>query len=259
MNNHLSPHKAQPAPLGPDSSMDGVLVVDKPSGPTSHDMVDRLRKILGIRKIGHGGTLDPLATGVLIMLIGRGTKLSNYFLGSDKVYEGTITLGVATDSHDAAGEIVSESDPSGISEEALRSCMAQMVGDQMQVPPQVSAVKIKGVPMYKRARKGEVLEIKPRLVHLYEFSLLSFDPPHAEFRMRCTKGTYVRRCADDVGVALGCGAHLSRLRRTQSGEFSLDDVVKMSDLVDMSRDEIIKRIKPMSQFAARRPGAQRSR
>ena len=240
-----------------DHGMDGVLIVDKPAGPTSHDIVDRARRILNIRKIGHGGTLDPLATGVLVLLIGRGTKLSNYFLGSDKAYEGTITFGVRTDSHDAAGDITSERDASGLTENAILEEMEKMVGDQMQTPPQVSAVKIDGMPMYKRARKGQVVEIKPRLVHIYSFAMLSAELPNADFRMRCTKGTYVRKCADDIGEALGCGAHLSRLRRTHSGEFSLENAVTMSALTEMRREEISSRILPVSQFAMHHTGARK--
>ncbi len=253
-NNNRFP---QTAPPRSDERMDGVLVVDKPAGPTSHDIVDRARKVLGIRKIGHGGTLDPLATGVLVLLIGRGTKLSDYFLGSDKVYEGTISLGVATDSHDAAGDITAEIDPSGVTEDEIRQAVRGMVGDQMQTPPQVSAIKIDGVPMYKRARKGIHVEVKPRLVHIYEFSLLSFELPKLDVRIRCTKGTYIRKIAADLGDTLGCGAHLSRLRRTQSGEFTLADAVTMTELVEMSTDQIAARIQPVSQFAARRLGVRR--
>ena len=234
-----------------------MLVVDKPAGPTSHDIVERARKILGIRKIGHGGTLDPLATGVLVLLIGRGTKLSDYFLGSDKTYEGTITLGVATDSHDAAGEVTSEKDPSGITEQATRDAVRTMVGDQLQTPPQVSAIKIGGVPMYKRARKGIHVEVKPRLIRIYEFSLLAFDLPNVDVRIRCTKGTYIRKIAADLGDALGCGAHLSRLRRTQSGEFSIADAITMTEFVEMGQGEIAQRILPVNNFSARRIGVHR--
>ena len=252
-----SSSRIPPPPSSPEGALDGVLVVDKPAGPTSHDIVDRARKILGIRKIGHGGTLDPLATGVLVLLIGRGTKLSDYFLGSDKTYEGTITLGVATDSHDAAGDITAETDASGVTEEAIRNAVRAMVGDQMQTPPQVSAIKIDGVPMYKRARKGVKVEVKPRLIRIYEFTILSIEMPKINVRIRCTKGTYIRKIAADLGDALGCGAHLSRLRRTQSGEFSIADAMTMTEFVEMGQNEIAQRILPVNNFSARRIGVHR--
>jgi tRNA pseudouridine55 synthase len=226
-----------------------VLVVDKPAGPTSHDIVDRVRRIFHIRKVGHGGTLDPMATGVLILLIGRATKLSNLFLGSDKTYEGTMRLGVATDSHDATGNVTAERDCSGVTREALEEVMARFRGDQMQTPPMVSAIKVGGVPLYKRARSGQTVEREPRLIHVYEFSLGHFALPEADFQLRCTKGTYVRTICADVGEALGCGAHLLRLRRTRAGELTIADAVPAADLTNWTRDDLARRLLPPSRFS----------
>lgn len=242
-----SRHSAPAAPRDYDP-FDGVLVVDKPSGPTSHDIVDHLRKRFGFAKVGHGGTLDPMATGVLVLLLGRGTKLSNRFLGSDKTYSGTLTLGLTTDSLDATGEPVERRDATGVSREALAVAMAALLGDQMQEPPMVSAVKVKGVPLYKHARRGVVVERQSKLVHIYEFSLDRFESPEADFVVRCTKGTYVRKLCADVGELLHCGAHLSALRRTHSGEFTLQEALPLPRILAMERTELLNHIIPMKRF-----------
>lgn len=242
-------HAAPPPPQAADP-WDGVLYVDKPSGPTSHDIVESIRRRFGFKKVGHGGTLDPQATGLLILLIGRGTKLSMGIIGMDKVYEGTIRLGVATDSHDADGEVVREGDCSGVTAEALQAEMKKLTGDLMQVPPMVSAVKKNGVPLYKRARKGEEVEREPRLVHVYEFALTGFELPNAEFRVRCTKGTYVRKLCADIGDGLGCGAHLSRLRRTEIGRVRIEEALPLDTLLAMSREELVGRIIPLRSLVA---------
>jgi len=228
--------------------MDGVLLVDKPAGPTSHDIVDRIRRTFRLAKVGHGGTLDPAATGLLMILTGRGTKLSNYFLGSDKTYAGTLQLGVTTDSYDADGRVTREADWRGVTREQLEARFRALTGDQLQMPPMVSAVKINGVPLYKSARRGEEIERKPRLVHIYEFRLLDFQPPEAGFVVRCTKGTYVRALCHDVGEALGCGAHLKQLRRTQSGEFDVRDALPLDALLALSPAELQLRILPLNRF-----------
>ncbi|MDA0577138.1 MAG: tRNA pseudouridine(55) synthase TruB, partial [Verrucomicrobia bacterium] len=234
---------------------DGVLVLDKPSGPTSHDMVDRVRRLFGIRKVGHGGTLDPMATGVLVMLLGRATKMSSLFLGSDKTYEGTINLGISTDSHDAVGTITAEKEWRGITREQLEAVMATFHGDMMQTPPMVSAIKINGVPLYKHARKGETVAREARLIHIYAFTLTRFSPPDADFVLRCTKGTYVRKICADIGDALGCGAHLSRLRRTHSGSITIDQAVTAAQLSTFSREDLMRHLLPAAQFAAARHSA----
>jgi tRNA pseudouridine55 synthase len=238
-----------PAPPQQVEASDGVLLVDKPAGPTSHDIVDDIRRRFGFRKVGHGGTLDPQATGLLIILVGRGTKLSDRFIGSDKIYHGTIRLGIATDSHDAQGKILREGDCSAVTREQLLAAMAKFVGDIFQTPPMVSAIKIDGVPLYKRARKGQVIEREPRLIHVYEFSLVDFELPRARFVLRCTKGAYVRTICNDVGDLLGCGAHLEQLRRTQSGALKIEDALQMDEIMRMNRDDLVKKLIPMLKFA----------
>ena len=237
-----------PPPPADRDPFDGVLLVDKPRGPTSHDLVDQVRRRFGLRKVGHGGTLDPMATGLLLLLLGRATKLSARFMGSDKTYEGTLQLGVATDSYDADGQVVREADYRHVTHEQLEGEMRRRVGDLFQTPPMVSAVKVQGVPLYRRARRGETIERPPRLVHVYEFRLKAFTPPAADFVVRCTKGTYVRSLCADVGDALGCGAHLSALRRTQSGDFKLDEAVTLDTLMACDREAMMARIVPLSRF-----------
>lgn len=224
--------------------VDGLLLVDKPSGPTSHDVVAKLRRHLQFKKIGHGGTLDPMATGLLILLLGRGTKLSNYVMGSDKIYEGTMHLGITTDSQDADGEVTEEQDASAITEEAVRAEMAKLSGDLMQIPPMVSAIKKNGVPLYKLARKGKTVERDPRLIHVYSFKLQAYAPPRVHFRVSCTKGTYVRTLAHDIGQALGCGAHLCTLRRTKSGPFSVNDAATLDELLGRPVGDVVSRVIP---------------
>lgn len=227
---------------------DGFLLVDKPSGPTSHDIVHRIRRQFRFDKVGHGGTLDPMATGLLIILVGRGTKLSNQVMGSDKTYEGVMRLGVATDTQDADGEVIEEKDCSAATREALEAEMKRWTGDVMQTPPMVSAIKKDGVPLYKLARKGQTVEREPRLLHIYEFALLDFTPPLASFRLRCTKGTYVRTLCADIGKALGCGGHLQSLRRTESGTFNVRDATPFDDLLKLDRDAVVARITPITAF-----------
>ncbi len=240
----------QSAPLRDMAPWDGLLLVDKPAGPTSHDVVDRIRRHFRIKKVGHGGTLDPMATGLLVLLLGRGTKLSHLIMGSDKVYEGTLHLGIATDTEDVDGRVLAEADASGVTREQLEAEMKKLVGDIMQTPPMVSAIKKNGVPLYKLARKGQTVEREPRLIHVYEFSLLEFAPPLAKFRLRCTKGTYVRTICADIGRALGCGAHLKALRRTQSGSLKVERALPVSALLDMTLEQLSERVIPIHQVRA---------
>ena len=230
-------------------SMDGILLVDKPPGPTSHDVVAMIRRKFALPKVGHGGTLDPDATGLLLVLVGRGTKRSDLFISSDKIYEGTISLGVATDSFDARGKTISEKDASGITREQLQDEMNKYTGDILQTPPMVSAVKMNGVPLYKRARKGETVERRPRLIHVFEFSLTGFSSPDGDFIVRCTKGTYVRALCNDIGDSLGCGAHLKSLRRTQCGDMSIKDAIPLNELLEMEKDSLSERVLPVRRFA----------
>ena len=238
-----------PAPPRQISPFDGILPVDKPAGPTSHDIVDKVRKHFGIKKVGHGGTLDPGATGLLILLLGKGTKLSNRFLTGDKTYEGTLCLGRETDSQDADGETVAEADPSGVTREQVEAETRKLIGDIYQLPPMVSAIKINGVPLYKRARKGEVVERPPRLIHVYEFRLLEWNLPEVRFMVRCSKGTYVRTLCHDIGQGLGCGGHLAKLRRTECGKLTLNEAIGLDALLELTGDQLKERILPLHQFA----------
>lgn len=228
--------------------LDGVLLVDKPGGPTSHDVVDRIRRDFRLRKVGHGGTLDPQATGLLVILIGRATRLSSLMMAADKVYEGTMTFGAITDSHDADGTVLEERPVHGLDRETLIKAMAGFQGDRMQTPPMVSAVKKDGIPLYKHARKGREVERPARLIRVYEFRLLDFEIPKADFRVRCTKGTYVRSLCHELGLQLGCGAYLSRLRRTQSGNLEVKNAMTMDVLLRGGLSDLARYLIPMSAF-----------
>lgn len=228
---------------------DGVLLVDKPAGPTSHDIVASIRRQFKIKKVGHGGTLDPAATGLLIILLGKGTKLSQQLMGSDKIYTGEIHLGITTHTQDADGDIESECDASGVTAEQLKAAMKPLKGDSYQTPPMVSAVKVKGVPLYKIARKGREIERKPRLIHLYEFKLADYHAPIGIFRVRCTKGTYVRTLCHDIGRSLGCGAHLKSLRRLASGDLNIQDACTLDQILEGSLSELHQKIIPFHRLA----------
>ena len=229
---------------------DGILLVDKPAGFTSHDVVAKIRNHFRLKKVGHGGTLDPLATGLLILLTGRGTRLSDRIMGSDKTYEGIMQLGISTDSQDADGQIIEEKPADHITEGMLLEQMAKRVGDQMQTPPMVSAVKKNGVPLYKLARKGETIEREARLIHVYQYQLNNKNGLEVSFTLRCTKGTYVRTLCADIGDELGCGAHLKQLRRTESGKFSIADAITMPDLLALDQAAFYQRIIPIRQLPA---------
>jgi len=201
---------------------DGLLLVDKPAGITSHDAVDRLRRALGIRKVGHAGTLDPAATGLLLIGVGRATRLLRFLGELPKLYEGTGLLGVETSTLDATGDVTGER-PVHVTEEEVRAALESFVGEIEQRPPAFSAVKVGGGRLYDAARRGEKLEAAPRRVVVYAFNLRRFDPPQFDFRVRCSGGTYVRSLVADVGGVLGCGAHLKSLRRTGIGPFNVSD------------------------------------
>jgi tRNA pseudouridine55 synthase len=231
--------------------VEGVLLVDKPTGMTSHDVVYRLRRKFQIQRVGHAGTLDPMATGLLIMLIGKATKISQYLISLDKVYEGEVTLGVTTNSQDAEGEVMETRPVPPLSEAELRTAMQGFLGDQYQQPPMFSAVKIGGVPLYKLARKGEEVEREPRFIRVSAFELLSFQSPKLTFRLHCTKGTYVRTIAKDLGEKLGCGGHLSALRRTGSGTFNITQCLPLADIEAMPLPDLEKRLIPIYEAAPR--------
>ncbi len=236
-----------PPPQRPSTSgLDGILLVDKPAGMTSHDVVNAIRRMFRIKKVGHGGTLDPGATGLLVLLLGRATKLSDRVMGGDKVYEGVMRLGVSSSTQDAEGELTHGSDPSGLSEVAVRAAMASLTGDIYQTPPMVSALKKDGVPLYKLARKGVVVEREPRLVHIYKFDLIEFGIPDSRISVKCSKGTYVRTLCHDVGEKLGCGGLLASLRRTVSGNFSIDAAVPFAVLKELPREDLAKYVLPIA-------------
>jgi len=229
---------------------DGAILIDKPAGPTSHDVVDSLRRAFRVEKVGHCGTLDPNATGLLIIVLGKGTKLSERLMSDDKVYEGTIKFGETTDSYDADGELVSSLPVLPMTLEELNQGAAAFQGDQMQMPPMVSAVKVKGVPLYKMARKGVEVERKARLIHVYHFLFSKYEEPIGFFRVACTKGTYVRALAHELGQKLGCGAHLATLRRIASGKFDVQDALPFEDALKLSPSAFQQRVIPFLKLAA---------
>jgi len=232
------------------SSLDGAILIDKPVGPTSHDVVDAIRRRFQIKKVGHCGTLDPNATGLLIIVLGRGTKLSEKLMGDDKVYEGTIKFGETTASYDADGELTASLPVPLMTLEELNEEAAKFIGDQLQIPPMVSAIKQNGVPLYKLARKGIEVVREPRLIHIYNFRFTKYEEPLGEFRVACTKGTYVRSIAHDLGQKLGCGAHLATLRRSVSGKFDVADATKFDDVMNLKAAELEKKVLPFLKLAA---------
>ena len=229
--------------------MDGAILIDKPAGPTSHDVVDAIRRQFGIKKVGHCGTLDPGATGLLIIVLGRGTKLSEKLMSDDKVYEGSIKFGEVTSSYDAEGDLVSSLPVPPLSLEELNRTALEFVGDQMQTPPMVSAVKKDGVPLYKLARKGVEVAREPRLIHIYQFRFSSYQEPTGWFQLACTKGTYVRSVAHDLGQKVGCGAHLSSLRRASSGRFNVSQAIEFEAVLNLSNRELEKLVIPFLKLS----------
>jgi len=232
------------------TALDGAILIDKPAGPTSHDVVDAVRRKFGIKKVGHCGTLDPNATGLLILVLGRGTKLSEKLMSDDKVYEGTIKFGETTDSYDADGELTGSMPVPLIILDELNEASGSFVGDLMQTPPMVSAVKVKGVPLYKLARKGVELAREPRLVHIYNFRFTHYREPVGTFTIACTKGTYVRSIAHELGQKFGCGAHLATLRRTVSGKFDVADATPLDAVLKFSTSELEKHVIPFLKLLA---------
>jgi tRNA pseudouridine55 synthase len=228
---------------------DGALLVDKPAGPTSHDIVENIRRNFEIKKVGHAGTLDPGATGLLVILLGRATKLSEKLMSDDKVYAGTIKFGETTASYDADGELIASLPVPPLTLEQLDEAAAAFLGDQMQTPPMVSAIKKDGVPLYKLARKGLEVERKPRLIHIYNFRFSHYEEPYGQFRVGCTKGTYVRTIAHELGQKLGCGAHLKYLRRLASGTYDVAEAIQYEEVLKLSRAELEKLIIPFLKLA----------
>ncbi len=234
-------------PLTEYGPFDGLLLVDKPSGPTSHDIVHKIRRNFRIEKVGHGGTLDPAATGLLVLLLGRATRLSDRIMGGDKEYAGTLRLGTVTNSQDMDGEVLEQKPFDAVTREQAEAALEPLKGDIYQMPPMVSAIKLNGVPLYKLARKGQEVVREPRLVHIYRFVITAWAPPLVTFTVACTKGTYVRTLAHDLGQALGCGACLQSLRRTASGAFNVADAAPFDTLLAGTKDELASRVIPYAQ------------
>ena len=205
----------------------GVLVVDKPTGMTSHDVVQVVRRGTGIRRAGHTGTLDPRASGVLVILLGPAVRLSEFVSASDKRYQATIRVGSSTDTYDSEGTITDHNSDIDVSEEQFNEILQQFTGEIEQVPPPYSAVKVKGRKAYEMARRGEEVELKPRIINVYSLEVLEWDPPESVIDVYCSSGTYVRSLANDIGKALGTGAYLVGLRRTKSGRFTLRDAIPL--------------------------------
>lgn len=237
------------------NDFEGVLLIDKPTGITSHDVVDRVRRKLKMKRVGHAGTLDPLATGLLIILVGKATKLSSRLMSLDKEYEGTVEFGKISDSHDVDGEIVETREvPDSISAELVQEQMDTFIGDQYQTPPMFSAVKINGVPLYKHARKGKEVAREPRFIRISKFTLNSWKHPSCEFYVYCTKGTYIRSLVHELGQKLGCGGILTQLRRTATNNLSLTDAVTLEDFENHPLSEISQFLMP--GYKALTPGVE---
>jgi tRNA pseudouridine55 synthase len=225
--------------------IDGLLLVDKPMGKTSHDLVDVIRRRFKLLKVGHGGTLDPMATGLLVMLLGKGTKSSQQVMNGNKVYEGRIHFGISTDSHDKDGKVVEERDPGNITREMVEAAMAPWNGEVEQIPPMVSAIKKGGQPLYKLARLGQTVEREARPVTIHKFELLDYQLPVAHIRLGCSKGTYVRTLAHDIGETLGVGGHLCELRRTHSGEYDVAHALTIEALEQLDYEGLKEHVLPL--------------
>lgn len=235
-----------------DPDLNGVLLIDKGPDMTSHDVVAVARRCLQTKKIGHCGTLDPMATGLLLLVIGKATKIQDLLMSEDKEYVGSMKLGVSTNTQDREGEVTAERPlPAGLDEAAVRAAFDRFKGDFYQTPPMVSAIKKDGVPLYKLARKGQEVARDPRFVRVYAYDLLKVEPPDIDFRVVCSKGFYVRTYAHDIGEVLGCGGHLSSLRRTRSGRFTLDPerLVTFPMLKEGRRDEVLARLMTLPEVS----------
>ncbi|MDD5495752.1 MAG: tRNA pseudouridine(55) synthase TruB [Candidatus Omnitrophica bacterium] len=218
--------------------MDGILIVDKAKGMTSHDVVDLVRKRFGIKKAGHGGTLDPMATGVLVLLIGKYTKSSATFLSDDKEYEGTFVLGATSDTGDAYGKITERNEKFNGGRHEIEEVFRKFTGELEQKPPMYSAVKHKGRKLYQLARKGETADVAPRKITIKNLEVLNLNLPEVSFKTQCSKGTYIRQLCADMGERLGCGAYLSALRRTRSGKFGITEAISVEELKRINAEEL---------------------
>ena len=224
------------------SPYDGVLLIDKGPGMTSHDVVAIVRNRLETQKVGHCGTLDPFATGLLLVVVGRGTKIQDLLMGEDKEYVGTMKLGEVTDTQDRDGEVLESHEVGVLDRAAISAAFAKFHGDFYQTPPMVSAIKKDGVPLYKLAREGKVVDREPRFVHVYAHEIREIRPQEIDFRVICSKGFYVRTYAHEIGKELGCGAHLASLRRTKSGRFTVEGALTIQALKASSKENIANQI-----------------
>ena len=216
--------------------MTGIVIVDKPAGWTSQDVTARLRRVFGTRRIGHGGTLDPMATGVLPVFVGRATRGVEFFEHADKTYEAVLRLGTVTDTQDSTGAVL-EKRPAAVTEAEFRDILPKFTGKIAQVPPMYSAIKVDGKKLYELARAGKEVERKPREITIFSLELLEFSGETAKIRVHCSKGTYIRTLCHDIGAALGCGACMETLRRTAAGEYTLADSVGLDTLLNAERPE----------------------
>jgi tRNA pseudouridine55 synthase len=230
--------------------IDGILIVDKPKGWTSHDVCAFVRKRFKIKKVGHAGTLDPLATGVLVLLLGKATKRSAEMTACDKDYFGVMQLGLKTDSHDSDGKIIGEAPWEAVTLEEIQKKGRDFVGDIIQVPPMISALKYQGVRLYKLARKGQVIPREGRPVTVHEFRIEKKDGPYVHFFARVSKGTYLRTLVNDLGETLGCYATLADLRRIRSGHFQLGDSVAIEELKQYQPKDFLTKVFPLSAISS---------
>ena len=220
--------------------MDGVLVVNKESGMTSHDVVDLIRRRFNLKKVGHAGTLDPMATGVLVMLIGSYTKLSGQFMSEEKEYEGSLILGASSDTDDAWGKITSSGKSTDFTDDEITAAFKNFLGESEQFPPMYSSVKVNGKKLYELARKGLTAVVQPRKISIKNIEVTKISLPEVFFKVTCSKGTYVRALCADIGKALGCSAHMGSLKRSRSGKFGIDKAVEMDQLRRMKAGDLEK-------------------
>lgn len=230
----------------------GVLLIDKAEDMTSHDVVAIARRALNTKKIGHCGTLDPMATGLLMLVIGRATKIQDLLMSEDKQYVGTLTLGASTSTQDRQGETLETLPVPALTREQVQQVFDKYMGEFEQIPPMVSAIKKDGVPLYKLARRGIEIVREPRKVHITSNEVARIDLPEVDFTVNCSKGFYVRTYAHDIGADLGCGGHLSALRRTRSGKFTLDRAVTVADLKTVPREDLLKSLISLAEISLMR-------
>ena len=234
--------------------MNGIIIIDKPQEWTSNDVVSRLRRVFNTRRIGHGGTLDPMATGVLPVFVGRATRGVEFFEHAEKVYETTIRFGLTTDTEDITGKTLTETEVS-LTEEELLAVLPRFRGDIMQTPPMYSAIKVNGQKLYDLARKGREVERQPRPITIHELRLLAFSGNEARLRVRCSKGTYIRTLCKDIGEALGCGGCMAALRRVEAGEYTLEGSIPLRQLLDISErgEDVEHLLRPVDTMFASHP------